>query len=226
VAERKVDVLVVRWYERARRSPDVVGRWLSAARAHLPEAVPRRFGDYEPLRARFDKAGQQGLIEAYARADSLLFLAGTPPVFHASWATGGPVAVHGMQAELDASDDRVRRFALAMTHPGTLYVSASIAGGETLDGGTLYGPGERPAEPYLAPRGEWLGLPPAAPLWCWFGPAYVRHVRRHVTAEPVAGGLWCTGGPWVPERLRARLHEADPARRRARTVPGSPFRWW
>jgi hypothetical protein len=226
VAERKVDVLVVRWYERADRSPDVVGRWLTAAREHLPEAVPRRFGDYEPLAGRFATAGEQGLAEAYGRADPLLFLAGTPPVFHASWATSGPVAVHGMQAELDPGDDRVRRFALALTHPGMLYVSASISGGETLDRGTLYGPGERPAEPYLAPHGRWLGLPPEAPLWCWFGPGYARLVRRHITAEPVAGGLWFTGGPWVPDQVRARLHEVDPARRHARRVPGSPWRWW
>jgi len=38
---------VVRWYERRDRSPDIVARWLGAAREHLPEAVPRRFGDTE-----------------------------------------------------------------------------------------------------------------------------------------------------------------------------------
>lgn len=206
MAERRLDVLVVHWYERRNRSPDVVARWLGAAREHLPEAVPLRFGDTEPLRGRGD------LSQAYARADTMLLLAGTPPVYHASLAVAdarGPVAVHTLHAELDPGDERVRRFALALTHPGTVYVSASIAGDMVLDGTTLYGPATRPEEPYLAPRGDWLGLPPEPPVWCWFGPAYARRV----------GGEFYTGGPWVPERLRARLSEVDPARRHARRMP-------
>jgi len=71
MAERRLDVLVVRWYERQDRSPDIVGRWLRAAREHLPEAVPRRFGDSEPLRGRFERDGEAGLTNAYAAADQL-----------------------------------------------------------------------------------------------------------------------------------------------------------
>jgi len=227
-------VLVVRWYERTDHSPEVVARWLAAAREHLPEAVPRRYGDTEPLRGRFDQAGEPGLAHAYAQADTLLLLSGTPPVFHASLAAAGrfrgPVGVHSLQAELDPADERVRRFALALTHPGTIYVSASIAGGMVLAGRTLYGPPENPEEPYLAPQGNWLGLPPSPPIWCWFGPGYARLVARHVTTEPVAAGRWFTGGPWVPEPLRARLDEVDPARRPAPRMPReqrrSPLRFW
>jgi hypothetical protein len=215
---RRLDVLVVRWYERTARSPDVVARWLAAAREHLPEAVPRRYGDTEPLRGRFDRDGDQGLAEAYARADTLLSLRGAPPVSYASLAVAGrgPVRAHSLQARLDPADDRLHRFALALTHKHTVYVSASADG---------------PAgEPYLAPLGNWLGLPPGPPAWCWFGPAYARRVARHVAAEPVAGGLWFTGGTWVPEPLRARLHEPDPLRRHARRGPRglrhSPLRFW
>ena len=222
MAERRLDVLVVRWYERRDRSPGIVPRWLAAAREHLPEAVPRRFGDTEPLRGRFDRGGVAGLAEAFAGARPLLFLAGAPPVHHASWAAGddrGPVAVHSLQAGTDPGDERVRRFALALTHPGTLYVSASVAGGMELHGRTLYGPAERPEEPYLAPRGDWLGLPPEPPAWCWFGPAYARLVRRDVAGQPAGDGLLYTGGPWVRESLRARLSEADPARKPAGRLP-------
>jgi hypothetical protein len=236
MTERRLDVLVVRWYEYAAGAPEVVPRWLAAAREHLPEeAVPRRFGDTEPLRGRLDRDGEQALRDAYARADSLLFLGGDPPVYHASLATAGrsrgPVRVHSLQAELDPADERVQRFALALTHPGTVYVSASVAGGMLLAGRTLFAPAERPEEPYLAPMGDWLGLPPAPPNWCWFGPGYARLVRRQVPAEPVAGGLWYAGGgPWVPEPLHARLAETDPARRHAPRLPRgsrrSPLRLW
>jgi hypothetical protein len=222
MAERTVDALVVRWYERRDRSPDVVERWLRAAREELPEAVPRRFGDSEPLRGRFD--GGDALADAYGRADSLLFLAGAPPIYHASLAaTGsgkrGPTAVHSLQAVLDPADPRVRRFALALTHPGTVYVSASVERGLVLDRGTLYGPAVQPGEPYLAPHGDWLGLPPEPPLWCWFGPVYRRRAARDVSGQERAGGLLYTGGPWVRPPLRAQPEEVDPVRRRAARVP-------
>lgn len=133
MSERRLDVLVVRWYERADRSPDVLVRWLAAAREHLPEATPRWYGDTEPLCGRLDRDGEPGLARAHARADTMLFLRGASPVLHASLAAAarhrGPVGVHSLQAEVDPADERVRRFALALTHPGTIYVSASVAGG-------------------------------------------------------------------------------------------------
>lgn len=229
MTERRLDVLVVRWYETRQRSPDIVSRWLGAAATHLPEAVPRWFGDTEPLRGRFDRDGAEGLARAYAKADQLLFLAGAQPVFHASLAAAGPrswgaTAVHVLDAELDPADERVRAFALALTHRDTVYVSASVAGDMILDGRTLYGPASRPEEPYLAPRGDWLGLPPDPPAWCWFGPAYARLVQRQIDAEPVAGGLLYTGGPWVAEPLRSRPSEFDPARQYAPRMPGGT-RW-
>ncbi|SNY29367.1 hypothetical protein [Paractinoplanes atraurantiacus] len=222
MTERKLDALVIRWYERRTDATDVVARWLSAARAHLTEAVPRRFGESEPLRGRGD---DNALQEAYAKADPMLFLAGSPPVYHATLAAanprlGGPVAAHTMTGALDPADPQVREFALAMTRTGTIYVSASASTME-LDGDTLYGQDRRREEPYLAPLGDWLGLPPEPPLWCWFGPGYTRLLRRHIEAEPLAGGLFHARGhgEWVPDRFRARLAEIDPARRHAPRMP-------
>lgn len=206
MAERLVDVLVVRWYERRDSASDAARRWIAAAEEHLPEALPKRFGETEPLRGRGDP------LPAYAAATSLFLLAGSRPVYHGSLSAGGygPVAGHSLHAVLDAGDDRVRRFALAMAGPGTFYVSASVSRGQTLDRNTLWGPGQG-EEPFLAPLGEWLGLAPEPPAWCWFGPAYARMLRR---TDP----LW-TGGPWVPDRFQARLTEVDPARRHAPSMP-------
>jgi hypothetical protein len=212
VTEGKVDVLVVRWYER--RNDDIVGRWLAAAREHLPEAVPVRFGDSEPLRGR---GGEGEVRAAWASAAPLLFLAGKKPVYHMSMTGGGsgwpvkhgPTAVQSLDVVAEPGDARVRAFARAVMGPDTFYVSASVAGGMTLERNTLWGPAERPAEPYLAPMGDWLGLPPGPPAWCAFGPAYGK----------VVGVDFYAGGPWVDERLRARLGEVDPAQRYARKMP-------
>jgi hypothetical protein len=223
VGERELDVLTVRIYERPGAAP-IVPRWLTAARAHLPEALPVRFGDTEPLRGRFGRAGEQGLLAAYASSDQFLFMTGSPPVHHASVAAPpgpkwGPTVSHSLDVETGPDDERVRRFALALAGPATVYISASVAGGLLLDGRTLAGPPTGPPEPYLAAFGDWLGLPPSPPSWCWFGPGYVPLLRRAVKAEPLAGGLFWTGGPWVPDRLRARPHEIDPANRHARRMP-------
>jgi hypothetical protein len=212
VSERKIDVLVVRWYER--RHPGIVGRWLEAAREHLPEAVPVRFGDSEPLRGRGGAAEVQA---AWAEASPLLFLVGKKPVYHMSMAGGGsgrpvppgPTAVQSLTVVAEPDDVRVKAFALAVMSADTFYVSASVAGGMTLDRNTLWGPAERPEEAYLAPMGDWLGLPPSPPAWCRFGPAYAR----------LTGTDHWDGGPWVDERLWARLGEVDPAQRYARKMP-------
>ncbi|WP_433796033.1 hypothetical protein [Actinoplanes sp. CA-252034] len=222
MAERKVDVLTVRWYERAARSPDIVTRWLGAAREHLPEAMPRRFGDVEPLRGRLDRDGEDGFRRGHEQADTLFFLAGTAPVYSGSLSARkaryfGPTVAHSLHAVLEPGDDRVRRFALALTHPATVYVSASV-NEQTLDRGELWGGPDE--QPFLAPLGEWLGLPPTPPAWCWFGPAYTRMVRRRVSGSEVAGGLLWTGGTWVDERLTARMSEVDPVRRHAARMPG------
>jgi hypothetical protein len=211
MAERKIDVVVVRWYERL-PATGIVGRWFDAATAYLPEAVPVRFGDSEPLRGRGGRAEVEAALE---KASTMLFLAGAAPVYHASFGTDGgprlgPVVAHSMQAELDPSDERVREFALAVAGEDTVYVSASVAGGMTLDRKRLWGPAERPEEPYLAPLGQWLGLPPEPPAWCWFGTSYAKKL----------GTTQMTGtGTWVPEGLRARLGEVDPAQRQAAWVP-------
>jgi hypothetical protein len=223
VGERGLDVLTVRIYERPGAAP-IVPRWLTAARSHLPEAVPLRFGATEPLRGRFDRLGDQGLLDAYAVADSLLFLLGSPPVHHASLSaphrrSWGPTVAHALDVEVAPDDERVRRFVFALAGPATVYLSASVSGGLILDRRTLVGPPTLAPEPFLAARGDWLGLPPSPPSWCWFGPCYVPLVRRAVQASPVSGGLLWTGGPWVPDRLRARLAEIDPARWPARRMP-------
>jgi hypothetical protein len=222
VVERKVDVLTVRWYERAARSPDIVTRWLDAAREHLPEAMPRRFGAVEPLRGRLDRDGEDGFRRGHERADTLFFLAGTAPVYSGSLSAGkprhfGPTVAHSLHAVLEPDDERLRRFALALTHPHMIFVSASMSV-QTLDRGQLWGGPDE--QPFLAGLGEWQGLPPVPPAWCWLGPAYTRLAGRRVSGSTISGGLLWTGGPWVDECLQARLSEVDPARRHAARMPG------
>jgi hypothetical protein len=225
--EERVDVLRLQWYVDNRREPsDVPERWLALCREHLPQALPHRFGAAEPLRGRLDRDGDAAFVRAYAEADVLLFMAGEPPCLGGSLGTPrrsvriGPMTTHQLDVCLDTalSDPGVRAlFESAAEEFGTVFASASVRRELLWTGRTLVVDRPDPAEqPFLAPLGEWLGLPPRPPLWAWFGPGY----RRLVPAN--------REGEWVPPDLVARLGERDPARRRARRLPRGLGRspWW
>jgi hypothetical protein len=223
----RVDVLRLQWYVDSRREPaDVPERWLALCRQHFPQALPRRFGATEPLRGRLDRDGNAAFVQAFADAEMLLFHVGEPPCLHGSLGTPrrpvrlGPMTSHQLDVRLDAatSDQAVRAlFEAAAEAFGTVFASASVQRDLLWTGGTLVVDRPDPDEqPYLAPLGQWLGLPPRPPLWAWFGPAYRRLAPRDWERR------------WVPGDLVARLGEREPARRTARRLPrglgGSP--WW
>jgi hypothetical protein len=220
MTDARLDVLALRWYVDLRREPaDLPQRWLDAARAHLPAALPRRFGGSEPLRKRRD--GDAAFVAAYATADVLLAHSGTAPTLGGTLGTPnlgrrlGPMTSHSLDVRLDAADDPgVRAFFAAFADAAaTVYASASIRRGLVWTGRTLYSQGPDDAEPYLAPLGQWLGLPPRAPVWAWFGEDYRRLVRVPT------GVLHVEPATWIDSRLAARLDEVEPSRRVAEQVP-------
>jgi hypothetical protein len=215
--EERVDVLRLRWYVDGRREPDdVPRRWLALCRRHLPQALPRRFGATEPLRGRLDRDGDDAFAEAFGAADTLLFFAAEPPCVGGSLGTPrrharlGPVTSHSLDVRLAAAADPAVRalFEAAAETLGTVFASASVRRDLLWTQGSLVVDRPDPdEEPYLAPLGQWLGLPPRPPRWAWFGPGY----RRLVPRDPARR--------WVPPDLVARLDEPDPVRRPARRLP-------
>jgi len=228
--EERVDVLRLQWYVDLRREPDAVpDRWLALCRRHLPAALPRRFGAVEPLRGRLDRDGDAAFARAFAEADGLLFFAGTPPCLGGSLGTPrqharlGTVTAHALDLHGDAAAEPAVRalFDAVADGPGTVFASASVRRDLLWTGRTLVvGRPDPEEQPYLAPLGRWLGLPPRRPHWARFGAPYRRLVPRD--AE------WDGERDWVPPELVARLDEPDPARRVARRVPRSLRRplWW
>ena len=208
----------VRWYERIGPHTDNASRWLRAA-ALLPEAVPRRFGDSEPLLHRFDEEGSEGLRSAEQAADGLLFLRSPAPTREAALATPttarrlGPFGAHVLTTTLPPDDRRLLAFTTAFAAPSTVFVSISVQHDPDL--GTA---GE--SEPYLAPLGAWLGLPPKRPPWCWFGADYTRELaRRRIALDREADGSVLADAGWVPAELCARPEQPEFHDRIARRLP-------
>lgn len=180
-SDQIVDVVQLRWYARRVDTPDdLAQRWLDVCRTHLPAAVPRRFGEYEPPRHRFDDEGDAGFVAAHAEqcreqgilGGALLFRA-TRPCFEGSLAGGGRgrVAVHSMTLDRDAEPVALRAlFAGIAEASGAFWASASVLRGWTWTGRSLYVTGE--TDEYLTPGGSWTGLPVRPVAWSWAGPAY------------------------------------------------------
>ena len=59
VEEGRIDLVSAHWYVRQGDRRRDAQAWLDAARTYLPEALPRRFGEYEPLSAKYDAASPE-----------------------------------------------------------------------------------------------------------------------------------------------------------------------
>ncbi|MBW0116024.1 hypothetical protein [Pseudonocardia abyssalis] len=175
--DRLVDVVQLRWYARRADAPaDLAQRWLDLCRAHLPAALPRRFGDSEPPRNRFDEEGDAGFVAAHdaaLREGGALLYRATRPCFEGSLAGSGRgrVAVHAMTLDRDVDPVALRALFVGVAGAAAAFwASASVQRGHTWTGRSLYVTGER--DEYLAPGGSWLGLPARPVAWSWSGPAY------------------------------------------------------
>jgi hypothetical protein len=171
------------------------------------------------------RSGSAAFARVFAGADGLLFFAGSQPCLGGSlgksgqYARLGSVTAHAVDLHREAADDPGVRalFDAVADGPGTVFASASVRRDLLWTGRTLVVDRPDPdQQPYLAPLGRWLGLPPRRPHWARFGEPYRRLVPRGWERD------------WVPSDLIARLDEPDPARRTARRVPRSLRRplWW
>jgi hypothetical protein len=192
---------------------------LELARRHLPEALPRRFGSYEPLPMRLDVDRPDAFVQVAADETWSLGFKASAPCIEGSIAGGsaGPgVHSHSLSVHREPLADRHWRAALRRlfvdfaTATDAVFGSAQVQRGVEWSGRSAwYGPtAERTT--YLAARGPWAGLLPHPAWWCWFGPDYVALVLDHLPADQVVrvdGGLFHARGeePLDRDQLIAAL---------------------
>lgn len=111
-----IDVVELRWYVH----PEGTGAraaetWLELARRHLPEALPRRFGSYEPLPMTLKVDGPDAFVEAAAVETMALGYNASAPCIEGSMAGGASgtgVHSHGLSVHREALADPRWRTAL------------------------------------------------------------------------------------------------------------------
>jgi hypothetical protein len=246
------DIVQIHWYALRRdMPPDMAARYLAISRRHLPEALPRRFGSFEPFQYQLETGGDQAFIQAQKTGTSLLFFTSQPPCFGGSLAAGqatahgGPVSACGFDVDRSALHDRRWRGALKRlftgfaTESGSFFASAEVVRNLSWTRrGLGYGPAAERTT-FVAPRGQWHGLPPYPVWWSWYSPVYAGLVAPHLpadSAESSANGLFHSWGDdpldrdqleqalsrartlfrrrqpatWIPEELLARPELTDP----------------
>jgi hypothetical protein len=222
-----IAVVEVTWYVRpGGTGAAAASAWLDLARRHLPEALPRRFGPYEPLSMKLEVDGPAAFVEAVAAETMFLSYKASAPCIDGNLAGGasGPgVHSHQLSVHREALEDERWRSALQRLFvefavaTDAVFASAEVQRGVEWSGrSTWFGPSAERTT-YLAARGRWAGLLPYPAWWSWFGPDYMPLVIDHLPSAKVVradGGVFHARGeePLDRDQLTAALggHLAAP----------------
>ena len=218
-ARQIVSTLDLEWYSPA--AADAVQTWLTVTRSSLPEAVPNRFGNFEPLQYRLDRDGEQQL--AAVALEGLTFTTALPCL-------GGrmsPATLDGLQRDTlrllaDSIDDPRRRDAVRgffveyARRRRSVLATGQIC--RNIEYGSSFGANYRADSDRhgkLTGRGGILGLDPHPVWWTWFGAEYLPLVRDHLPDERVTayddGVLYTATDEPADRRQLAELPDPIPA---------------
>lgn len=225
----RIRVLELSWYDLAESVPtDPVDDWLEVCGQLLPEAMPRRFGDYEPLQHRLDRDGP-ALLRQLARAGDVSFKAGKPCLEGSfTRSRGGSVWVTQVDVHESAVRDAdwqaaVRRMFLAYAERRAAFLAVGEIVRRVGWNGRSTWYDERTERTVALSRANnpWVGLPPYPVWWTWYGEPYRELVEPNLdpaqtTVRP--GGLFHQASP--EPRRRGSLIDSLPAE--LRTSHGRP----
>ncbi|MDQ0279410.1 hypothetical protein QO003_003713 [Arthrobacter silviterrae] len=231
-AARPTELVTVNFYTLTAELPEDLPRnYLALARKYLPEALPTRFGTYEPHQGKLDRDGDQAFTDMWLEnPNSILFFKCEYPIARGSMngpqrnRSVGRTSLHLDNAALADPGwlDGLRRFFVAFALESKSFF-ASVEVLRNYEWGSRSYEQRPGAEDEIWPIhiGEWKGFVPYPQSWTWFGPEQIKIVspyltgRReqhgdhllHVLAEKpidrdqLAGLLPDPTRPWIPQEL-------------------------
>jgi hypothetical protein len=209
-----ISVVELEWFLPPSRWADAPATLVRLLARRAPEALPARYGTYEPPQHRFDPGSPQAFLDFVAEDENTGgFWFAKRPSFGGSWnaprALGWPgendlrLAAAHLDVEFDGrvleADERWREavadlLAAGAEEMGAFFAAAKVVWGLTVtanyrlvvEAGSTGGVGMRGDE--WIRRGElWRGLPPV-PFWLtWYGGPYRDLVEPHLTDEALRG---------------------------------------
>lgn len=197
-----IDLVELSWY--VHRPSDIAGlirRMLQVVEDHAPEALPKRYGTYEPFQERFEGPGRgedlaRVAVEAALTYASMVFFSANRPAYSGAlsisslqkYPPGHDRATVQLSASFDgrafardvAFADRIVSLFLAMaSEVKSIYAAAWVERDWELRRGRIWSGAATESRPL--PRADaWIGLP-ASPTWlAWFGGPYVSEIREAI----------------------------------------------
>jgi hypothetical protein len=240
--ERKTIVSLVEfsWFLPASRvAPDLIRDWLELCRRHVPEVLPRRYGEFEPLQGKLAEGGPEQFLREWELADDTMYFAGSFPVTGGSLPIGGErrrghgriVKAVEVSVLLSAFDDP--RWTSGFRHlfvdfaerSGSVYAYGEVTRGYEWSGRQPWFSLRDTERTSYPNRGEWLGLLPYPTFWSWYGNVYRPYLEGIVlqgTTQTLNGGLLheLSAQPTDRDALFA-LAVSDSARPRSGWIPSS-----
>ncbi|MFX4271793.1 hypothetical protein ACQBAR_16820 [Propionibacteriaceae bacterium Y1685] len=187
-SQTRVSVVNLSWYcLRTDLAPQAAATYLTAARRELPEALPRRFGDYEPLQHKLADTGDDGFLHSWSEADTL-FTTGSRPCLGGSLRGGSSTGQQDHYWYMSLTflteplhqtpwRDAVQRLFLTLADElPAFYADAQVTNGWIWSGRSIAADGD--TQKRISPLrylDGWTGLPPLTPWWIWLGQPYARH---------------------------------------------------
>jgi hypothetical protein len=206
----RIDMVELTWYT-AHNGDHLARRFLTEARRHLPEALPRRFGTYEPLQGRLERDGDDAFIEEAAGAHSV-YSKGKYPVIHGgiagSTALGAPLSrlhlsiprpVLGLpdwRAAIEAFFMAIACDALTVFAYGEVVRNVGWSGQSN-----WYDQKVEKSHSLVLTRRGWMGLHPY-PVWMtYFGHDYADLVRDQLGEDAIEQPFGGVLKKWSPDPM-------------------------
>lgn len=232
--ESRVSTVQLEWFcLRQELAQDPPTLFLETVERMLPEALPGRFGEYEPFQGKFADVGPQGFASAWAEATSLLFFSASGPCIDGTLSAGPnesfpdrfwsmSLTFHAEPLQQPSWRDAVQRiFTTLADGLPAFYASAAVTGGHIWSGRSLWSDGatEWGVRPLRA-RDGWMGLSPVPTWWTWLGQPYLdaagmlppdrttataRGVLVESSVQPTAADDLEPLNRWLPAALFASL---------------------
>ncbi len=194
--DKRVSIIDLNWYARFKDvAGDFGGRYVALCHRFLPEALPRRFGEYEPFQGKLADAGDDGFAKAWRQASSMLFFAASSPCVSGSmWAGPGelrPRPVWRMSFQVHCQPitddvrwrDALRRMFVAIAEElPAFYASAEVTRGHIWNGRSMWSDSETEWATMPVDKDGWLGLPPYPTWWAWYADPYRSLVQDRLRA--------------------------------------------
>ncbi|MBN2176066.1 MAG: hypothetical protein JW722_00235 [Demequinaceae bacterium] len=207
----RISLVSVYWHTLAENVDTfMVDSYLNACRRYLPEALPKRYGGFEPLQHKLSDTGDDGLKSAWKTESLWLMFAASAPCIWGSFSANPavwPQPVWSLHLDLQAdplSEPSWREglrglFVTFADELKCFFASAEVTRNHIWNGRSTASDGLEENLIYTARNGRWHGLKPHPTWWAYYGSDYRALVEGHLDPARIQSTEFGLFHEWTDE---------------------------